>query len=264
MNFADHLCKLLGVGNVPSWLFRLQNQAKTIKGGARAAAAAAAAAARHLQRLDREAGFSATATAAAEAATAAAAAAAGAAVSLGRLMKQAHQVRDRRKPSTRLRAPCPPSGAHEGAPKGPPADGKSGGPACLSLSQNKQEGNQGGPLAPAGNSSSRGVPWSLFFSSTPCSLLRPLGLGKKPWGAPQCSCCNGGPWWSTRQCRRPEECLGAPVEPPERPPKAALTGGTPKGPLEEPQGPLKPRHFLWLGRRQASALMRFILSGLSN
>ncbi|OEH74751.1 hypothetical protein cyc_06796 [Cyclospora cayetanensis] len=69
----------------------LQNQANSIKGGARAAAAAAAAAARQLQRLDTHAGISATATAAAEAAAHAASAAAGAAVSFGRLLKQAHQ-----------------------------------------------------------------------------------------------------------------------------------------------------------------------------
>ncbi|CDJ63111.1 hypothetical protein, conserved [Eimeria necatrix] len=91
VNFADHLCVLLGVGHVPPWLFRLQRQANSIKGGARAAAAAAAAAARQLQRLNTQARISATAMAAAEAAATAAAVAAGAAVSFGRFIKHAHQ-----------------------------------------------------------------------------------------------------------------------------------------------------------------------------
>ncbi|KAL8454444.1 hypothetical protein Emed_000165 [Eimeria media] len=233
VDFADHLCVLLGVGHIPAWLFRLQNQARTIKGGARAAAAAAAAAARQLQRLDREAGITATAAAAAEAAATAAAATAAAAttaaVSLGRFFKQAHQVRDKKLralvgasqgPPQRL--PAEPS---QGAPKASPASVDIQGPSC----------NTGGPLAAAGATRgvgccNKGAPWCSLLNSLPCTLLRPLKGGKgSPGGAHKgplnCTSCKRGPWWNNRQCRRPKEGEAAAEALPQGAPRGAPSKG---------------------------------------
>ncbi|KAL8435480.1 hypothetical protein ACSSS7_002487 [Eimeria intestinalis] len=240
VDFADHLCVLLGVGHIPAWLFRLQNQARTIKGGARAAAAAAAAAARQLQRLDREAGITATAAAAAEAAATAAAATAAAAttaaVSLGRFFKQAHQVRDKR-----LRAAV-------GAPQGPPQRGtlesSQGGPGAPHsfVDTQRPRSDTRGPLAAAGGTQGleccrRGPTWYRLLNPLPCALLRPLKGSKWPPGScfkgpPKCTCCKKGPWWN-------RGLQGDPLR--------ELVGAS--------EGPRGPRPLPWRGRRQAPALL---------
>ncbi|PHJ23388.1 pppde peptidase domain protein, partial [Cystoisospora suis] len=65
LNFANQLCLLLGVGSLPSWLLRLQQQASHLQKTVQQAA-------RRLQEFDETTGISAVATAAATAAMAAA------------------------------------------------------------------------------------------------------------------------------------------------------------------------------------------------
>ncbi|CBZ51728.1 hypothetical protein NCLIV_015220 [Neospora caninum Liverpool] len=65
LNFADQLCLLLGVGCLPPWLLRLQQQASSLQESMQYAA-------RRLQQIDETTGLSAVASAAATAAAAAA------------------------------------------------------------------------------------------------------------------------------------------------------------------------------------------------
>ncbi|EPR63050.1 hypothetical protein TGGT1_256780 [Toxoplasma gondii GT1] len=65
LNFADQLCLLLGVGCLPPWLLRLQQQASSLQESMQYAA-------RKLQQIDETTGLSAVASAAATAAAAAA------------------------------------------------------------------------------------------------------------------------------------------------------------------------------------------------